>query len=103
MKSYLDGSTRGVVYVSLGTNTRPSEMDKDFLDAFLDAFEKIPHDILWKFDGDSLDRIPNNVKIQKWFPQRDLLGKKKCSYLYSILWSDPNLTKWSPNCKLSKG
>ncbi|XP_075990407.1 UDP-glucosyltransferase 2-like [Anticarsia gemmatalis] len=73
LKTYLDESTRGVVYVSLGTNVRPSMMEEDFLNAFLDAFEALPYDILWKFDGDHLDRIPENLRIQKWFPQRDLL------------------------------
>ncbi|CAH0578322.1 unnamed protein product [Chrysodeixis includens] len=76
IKSYLDSSTRGVVYVSFGTNVRPSQMDEDLLDAFLDAFEACPYDILWKFDGDNLKRIPKNVKIQKWFPQRDMLFHK---------------------------
>lgn len=52
---------------------RPSNMDEDFLDAFLQAFEFLPYDVLWKFDGDNLERIPKNLKIQKWFPQRDLL------------------------------
>ncbi|KAG6465171.1 UDP-glycosyltransferase, partial [Manduca sexta] len=48
-------------------------MDKDLLNAFLDAFREIPYDILWKFDGDNLENVPKNVRIQKWFPQRDLL------------------------------
>lgn len=74
LQAYLDNSTRGVIYVSLGTNVRPSMMHQDLLDAFLDAFEALPYDIMWKFDGDNLKRIPKNVRIQKWFPQRDLLG-----------------------------
>ncbi|KOB70560.1 Uncharacterized protein OBRU01_15104 [Operophtera brumata] len=74
LQAYLDGSTRGVIYVSLGTNVRPSMMDQDLLDAFLKAFEALPYDIMWKFDGDSLERTPKNFRIQKWFPQRDLLA-----------------------------
>ncbi|XP_026742255.1 UDP-glucuronosyltransferase 2B15-like isoform X2 [Trichoplusia ni] len=73
LQTYLDASIRGVIYVSFGTNVRPSNMDQDFLDAFLQAFESLPYDVLWKFDGDNLERIPKNLKIQKWFPQRDLL------------------------------
>lgn len=49
-------------------------MDQDLLDAFLNAFEALSYDILWKFDGDQLTKLPKNVKIKKWFPQRDLLG-----------------------------
>ncbi|KAG6465170.1 UDP-glycosyltransferase [Manduca sexta] len=77
LKHYLDSSKRGVVYVSLGTNVQPSMMDKDLLNAFLDAFREIPYDILWKFDGDNLENVPKNVRIQKWFPQRDLLVHSK--------------------------
>nr|QBK47161.1 UDP-glycosyltransferase UGT340D1 [Chilo suppressalis] len=74
LKSYMDNSDTGVIYVSLGTNVRPSNMDEELLNAFLGAFEALPYDILWKFDGDNLTKIPKNVKIQKWFPQRDLLA-----------------------------
>lgn len=63
-----------MIYVSLGSNVRPSMMDQDLLDAFLNAFEALSYDILWKFDGDQLTKLPKNVKIKKWFPQRDLLG-----------------------------
>ncbi|CAH0578323.1 unnamed protein product [Chrysodeixis includens] len=73
LQTHLDASTRGVVYVSFGTNVRPSNMDQDLLDAFLQAFKSLPYEILWKFDGDSLRSIPKNLLIQKWFPQRDLL------------------------------
>lgn len=78
-----------MVYVSFGTNVRPSQMDEDLLDAFLDGFEACPYDILWKFDGDNLKRIPKNVKIQKWFPQRDMLcGYKLLHILVSSLISN---------------
>ncbi|CAB3254069.1 unnamed protein product [Arctia plantaginis] len=77
LKTYLDNSSRGVVYVSLGSNVRPSMMDRDFLDAFLNAFEALPYDILWKFDGEDLPKLSKNVKVQKWFPQRDLLVHPK--------------------------
>lgn len=52
-----------------------SNLDKEMLDAFLNAFKALPYDILWKFDKDHLKGLPNNVKIQKWLPQRDLLGE----------------------------
>lgn len=80
LKSYLDNSKRGVIYVSLGSNVRFSLMDADLVKVFLDAIEALPYDILWKYEADDLKRIPKNAKIQKWFPQRDLLGKKPCSW-----------------------
>ncbi|KAL0810817.1 hypothetical protein ABMA28_010129 [Loxostege sticticalis] len=73
LKTYLDNSKRGVIYVSFGSNVLPSRMSKDLLDEILQALKRLPYDILWKFDGDSLDNMPKNVRYQKWFPQRDLL------------------------------
>nr|WEU75317.1 uridine diphosphate-glycosyltransferases 340F1 [Glyphodes pyloalis] len=73
LKAYLDGSSRGVIYVSFGSNIRPSMMEKSLLDSLLEAFESLPFDILWRFDGESLENVPKNVKWQQWFPQRDLL------------------------------
>ncbi|KAL0810818.1 hypothetical protein ABMA28_010130 [Loxostege sticticalis] len=73
LKTYLDSSKRGVIYVSFGSNVLPSRMSKDLLDEILQAFKRLPYDILWKFDGDSLDNMPKNVRYQKWFPQRDML------------------------------
>lgn len=52
-----------------------TNLDQDMLDAFISAFKVLPYDILWKFDDDNLKGMPKNVKIQKWFPQRDLLGE----------------------------
>ncbi|CAH0403383.1 unnamed protein product [Chilo suppressalis] len=74
LKSFLDNSKTGVIYVSLGTNVRPSLVNQELINSFLDAFEELPYNILWKFDKKVLKRIPKNVKIQEWFPQRDLLA-----------------------------
>ncbi|KAL0810832.1 hypothetical protein ABMA28_010142 [Loxostege sticticalis] len=76
LKTYLDDSKNGVIYVSLGTNVMTALMDKELVNAFLTAFKALPYDILWKFDTD-LENVPENVKIQKWFPQRDLLVHPK--------------------------
>ncbi|XP_075979930.1 UDP-glucosyltransferase 2-like [Anticarsia gemmatalis] len=72
LKEYLDNSTRGVVYISFGTNVQPTWMDKDLLDELLKGFGELPYDVLWKFNGDNIE-VPSNVQTRKWFPQRDLL------------------------------
>lgn len=67
--------------MSLGTNVRFETMEPSLIDVFVKAFEAMPYDILWKFDGQNIPNAPKNVKIQKWFPQRDLLSKLKQFYL----------------------
>lgn len=63
-----------MVYVSFGSKIRPELMHADLLEVFLDAFEELPYNVIWKYSG-NLEKMPKNLKIQNWFPQRDLLSK----------------------------
>ncbi|CAH2098363.1 unnamed protein product [Euphydryas editha] len=77
LKSYLDSSKNGVIYVSFGTNIKPWSFSPDELKIFTDAFGELPFDVLWKWDNDELPEHPKNVKISKWLPQADLLRHQK--------------------------
>lgn len=53
---------------------------------FIDALKRLPQRVLWKQDGDqNMTDIPSNIRLYKWLPQQDLLGKtyetltKKCT------------------------
>ncbi|KAF5298202.1 hypothetical protein FQA39_LY02626 [Lamprigera yunnana] len=74
LQEYLDNATRGAIYFSMGSNLRSSEMDSDKLDAILKVFSKLPYDILWKWENDTLPIQLSNVKISSWFPQGDILA-----------------------------
>ncbi|KAL4716779.1 hypothetical protein ACJJTC_001935 [Scirpophaga incertulas] len=74
LKSFLDDTPEGVVYVSLGSNIYPTLLAEDLLGAFIGAFKNLPYKFLWKFNGDDVSGIPKNVKVSKWFPQQDLLN-----------------------------
>lgn len=73
--SYLDSSRYGVIYVSFGTNVKPSLLPAGKLKILKKVFSELQYDILWKWDSDSLLDCPKNMKIAKWFPQSDLLRK----------------------------
>ncbi|XP_046972520.1 UDP-glucosyltransferase 2-like [Vanessa cardui] len=77
LKSYLDSSKNGVIYVSFGTNVKPSMFPRETLKIFTDVFSQLPYDVLWKWDNDELPGRPKNVKISKWLPQSDLLRHPK--------------------------
>jgi glucuronosyltransferase len=74
LKNYLDSSKNGVIYMSLGSNVRSSELKKEFVDIFIKVFKTLNYDVLWKWEVDDFPDKPKNLKTLKWLPQADLLG-----------------------------
>lgn len=87
LKSYLDSSKNGVIYISFGTNVMPSMLPQEKIQVLINVFSKLPYNILWKWDKEELPGKTDNIRIAKWFPQSDLLSKyldelsNVCSYL----------------------
>ncbi|KAJ9592373.1 hypothetical protein L9F63_015941, partial [Diploptera punctata] len=77
LKEFLDGSPEGVVYFSLGTNVRSETLPEEKRRALLSAFAELPQKVLWKWEADKMSGLPPNVKLAKWLPQQDVLGKYK--------------------------
>lgn len=75
LQEYLDSAEEGVVYFSMGSCLKGTQMPIEIRNAIIKAFSQIKEKVLWKFENDSLN-VPENVKIQKWLPQQDVLGKK---------------------------
>ncbi|OWR54574.1 UDP-glycosyltransferase UGT33J1 [Danaus plexippus plexippus] len=73
LKSYLDSSKSGVIYVSFGTNVLSNMIPEKQIVAIINVLSKLPYDVLWKWDGDSLPLTSTNIRTSKWFPQSDLL------------------------------
>lgn len=46
------------------------------------AFKKLPYKVLWKWESDTMLNKPENVKISKWLPQTDILGKLILTIIY---------------------
>lgn len=40
----------------------------------IETFSEVPYKVLWKFENDTLQNQPRNVRISKWLPQQDMLG-----------------------------
>ncbi|KAJ8708417.1 hypothetical protein PYW07_010542 [Mythimna separata] len=75
IKSYLDSSKNGVIYISFGTNVDPSILPPDRIQIFVKVFSQLPYDVLWKWNKDELPGRSENIRISKWLPQSDLLSK----------------------------
>ncbi|PZC71193.1 hypothetical protein B5X24_HaOG200288 [Helicoverpa armigera] len=77
LKNYLDSSKNGVIYISFGTNVKPSLLPPDRMKILLKVLSQQPYDVLWKWDKDDLPGRTSNIRISKWLPQSDLLRHPK--------------------------
>ncbi|KAJ8727684.1 hypothetical protein PYW07_001803 [Mythimna separata] len=77
LKSYLDSSKHGVIYISFGTNVDPSLLPPEKIQILIRVFSQLPYDILWKWNTDELPGRTDNIRISKWLPQSDLLKHPK--------------------------
>lgn len=79
----MDGATDGVIYFSFGSNIKMSDLPQRDVNVFVESFRKLPQIVLWKWENGTINNLPNNVYINKWFPQQYILstyiikGKKK--------------------------
>lgn len=72
----MDYSQNGVIYVSLGSKIRFSELPPPTLRVIFNVFSSLPYDFLIKWDGDELlSDKPANIRLEKWLPQNDMLRK----------------------------
>lgn len=76
LKKFLDDARDGAVYFSMGSNLKSADIPAEKREAILKALSEIKQKVLWKFEADGLEDLPQNVKVEKWLPQQDILGKK---------------------------
>ncbi|KAL1497433.1 hypothetical protein ABEB36_008407 [Hypothenemus hampei] len=74
LQSYLDNNKQGVVYFSLGSNVKSKDMPIEKRQVFINVFKKLKQNVLWKFEDENITDLPENVLIQKWMPQQDILA-----------------------------
>ncbi|KAM3956257.1 UDP-glucosyltransferase 2-like [Aphomia sociella] len=76
-QTYLDSSKHGVIYVSFGTNVKPSQLPREHIRIMVNVFSRLPYDVLWKWDGERMPDLPENIKFVQWVQQSDLLRHPK--------------------------
>ncbi|XP_023012473.2 UDP-glycosyltransferase UGT5 [Leptinotarsa decemlineata] len=74
LQEYCDSAEHGVIYFSMGSNLKTSNIPQDIQRAILNTLRKLKQKVLWKWDEDHVPDKPENVKMEKWFPQQDILA-----------------------------
>jgi len=76
VKQFLDNSSNGVIYMSLGSHALSADLDGAIIQMLLNVFKSLQLSVLWKFEADNLPNKPDNVLISKWLPQADVLAHR---------------------------
>lgn len=71
---FVEEAKDGVIYFSMGSNIKSSDLPAPTRRALLEAFGSLKQRVLWKFELEQLEDQPENVLINKWFPQPDILA-----------------------------
>uniref|UniRef100_A0A182J7J1 UDP-glucuronosyltransferase n=1 Tax=Anopheles atroparvus TaxID=41427 RepID=A0A182J7J1_ANOAO len=74
IKSFIEQSKHGVIYFSMGSNLKPSKMDRQKRDDIIRVLSGVKQNIIWKWDDDTLVLDKGKFLLGKWFPQDDILA-----------------------------
>ncbi|XP_030036369.2 UDP-glucosyltransferase 2 [Manduca sexta] len=73
LRTYLDESKSGVIYISFGTTVIESLLPPQKMQIFYKVFSELPYNVIWKWASNKTQNVPKNVKLVKWLPQPELL------------------------------
>lgn len=71
----MDNAKDGVILFSMGSNLKSTELSEETRNVILRTFAKLKQKVVWKWEDENLPGKPANVKIMKWAPQSDMLGR----------------------------
>ena len=75
LQGFLDEAIEGnVLLFSLGSHIKSSQMPEQVLSMFVNVFNRLPYDVIWKWEGSRPANLTSNVITRKWLPQQDILG-----------------------------
>lgn len=76
LQRFLDEADEGVIYFSMGSILRCSEIPSEKMQALRRVFGSLSQRVLWKCDEDKKSKFSPNVMVSKWFPQEAILEHK---------------------------
>ncbi|XP_065159498.1 UDP-glucosyltransferase 2-like isoform X6 [Atheta coriaria] len=73
IEKWINESKDGVIYFSMGSMIKGHTFPEEKRKIFLKAFGRLKQRVLWKWENETMPDKPDNVMIQKWMPQYDIL------------------------------
>jgi hypothetical protein len=67
----------GFIFFSMGSAIQAHTMPEKYRKIFINTFAKLKQKVLWKWETETMEDLPKNVKLGKWLPQQDVLGHPK--------------------------
>nr|XP_053652053.1 UDP-glycosyltransferase UGT5-like [Cherax quadricarinatus] len=58
----------------MGRTVQGSVMPDKYRMVFLEVFASLEQRVLWKWETETMEGLPSNVRLAKWLPQQDILG-----------------------------
>ncbi|XP_053625605.1 UDP-glycosyltransferase UGT5-like isoform X2 [Plodia interpunctella] len=78
IEDFLSTADHGAIYFSFGSNLQLSSMTPKKMRVFLDAFNRLPQKVLWKWENDTFPAgFEGKIYPKRWFPQLDVLCHPK--------------------------
>lgn len=79
LQKFMDNAKDGFIYFSFGSIIPAHKIPKYVLNAFIKLFSSIKQKVIWKVELNNTNELllenQKNILIQKWVPQKKLLGK----------------------------
>ncbi|KAL5234811.1 hypothetical protein ACI65C_002221 [Semiaphis heraclei] len=79
---FIEDSPQGVILFTFGSTIKVSSFPEHIEKSFKEALANIPQRVLWKYEGEMIDK-PKNVMTKKWLPQREILLHPKVKLFIS--------------------
>ncbi|ODM87568.1 UDP-glucuronosyltransferase 1-9 [Orchesella cincta] len=78
LEDFINKGKDGFIYVSFGTVGEFTKFDPEVRQAFVNTLHKFPNiQFIWKSTYPIQEKLPKNVLVEKWLPQKDILVHPK--------------------------
>lgn len=84
MKTFMDEANYGVIYLSLGSLHQPSQ-NLELGNIFVQVLKNFPQRVVMKWDPKLLTEIPDNILVEKWISQTQVLSKISATFIVQWL------------------